>query len=253
MFPVFLQYGQWNGQQRDVADGRRFSAVFQLDPSLPYPPVPEIVLYQVFTTQSGDIGERQTGETCEDKYVPDQLEPWDGEFLFHEGLQLVVGQEYRIGLVLLHLVTVKGILAHPFLCQCHVGKFLETFHITDYRVTAQSPLRFQVNVKRTDELRCQLMEGDILLAIIRGDKPLQFLHHVLVPVDRDGRVVYACQCFHFPDAFHHGTEQCTHSGVFPEDTFQDQFRGNQGLFQYQLLVFFQGACVQFGNIGVQCH
>ena len=62
MFPVFLQYGQWNGQQRDVADGRRFSAVFQLDPSLPYPPVPEIVLYQVFTTQSGDIGERQTGE-----------------------------------------------------------------------------------------------------------------------------------------------------------------------------------------------
>ena len=62
MFPVFLQYGQWNGQQRDVADGRRFSAVFQLDPSLPYPPVTEIVLYQVFTTQSGDIGERQTGE-----------------------------------------------------------------------------------------------------------------------------------------------------------------------------------------------
>ena len=69
MYPVFLQYGQWNGQQRDVADGRRFSTVFQLDPSLPYPPVPEIVLYQVFTTQSGDIGERQTGETCEDKYL----------------------------------------------------------------------------------------------------------------------------------------------------------------------------------------
>lgn len=82
MFPVFLQYGQWNGQQRDVADGRRFSAVFQLDPSFPYPPVTEIVLYQVFTTQSGDIGERQTGEAREDKYVPDQLEPWDGEFLF---------------------------------------------------------------------------------------------------------------------------------------------------------------------------
>ena len=96
MFLVFLQYGQWNGQQRDVADGRRFSAVFQPDPSFPYPPVTEIVLYQVFTTQSGDIGERQTGEAREDKYVPDQLEPWDGEFLFHDGLQLVVGQEYRM-------------------------------------------------------------------------------------------------------------------------------------------------------------
>ena len=243
MFPVFLQYGQWNGQQRDVADGRRFSAVFQLDPSLPYPPVTEIVLYQVFTTQSGDIGERQTGEAREDKYVPDQLEPWDGEFLFHDGLQLVVGQEYRIGLVLFHLVTVKGILTHPFLCQCHVGEFLETFHVADYRVTAQSPLRFQVNVKRADELRCQLMEGDILLAVIRGDKPLQFLHHVLVPVDRNGRVVYACQCFHFLDAILHGTEQCTHFGVFPENTFQDQFRGNQGLFQYQFLVFLEGTCV----------
>ena len=70
MFPVFLQYGQWNGQQRDVADGRRFSAVFQLDPSLPYPPVTEIVLYQVFTTQSGDIGERQTGEATKCQVIP---------------------------------------------------------------------------------------------------------------------------------------------------------------------------------------
>ena len=68
--------------------------------------------------------------------IPDQFKPWNGEFLFHYGLQLVVGQEYRIGLVLLHLVTVKGILAHPFLCQCHIGKFLEAFHITDYRVPA---------------------------------------------------------------------------------------------------------------------
>ena len=33
-------------------------------------------VYETVTTQSGDIGERQTGETCEDKYVPDQLEPW---------------------------------------------------------------------------------------------------------------------------------------------------------------------------------
>ena len=70
MFPVFLQYGQWNGQQRDVADGRRFSAVFQLDPSFPYPPVTEIVLYQVFTTQSGDIGERQTGEATKCQVIP---------------------------------------------------------------------------------------------------------------------------------------------------------------------------------------
>ena len=61
---------QWNGQQRDVADGRRFSAVFQLDPSLPYPPVTEIVLYQVFTTQSGDIGERQTSEATKCQVIP---------------------------------------------------------------------------------------------------------------------------------------------------------------------------------------
>lgn len=43
---------------------------------------PEIVLYQVFTTQSGDIGERQTGEAREDKDIPDQFKPWNGEFLF---------------------------------------------------------------------------------------------------------------------------------------------------------------------------
>ena len=68
-FKVLL-YLKRNGQQRDVADGRRFSAVFQLDPSLPYPPVPEIVLYQVFTTQSGDIGERQTGEATKCQVIP---------------------------------------------------------------------------------------------------------------------------------------------------------------------------------------
>ena len=33
-------------------------------------------------------------------------------------------------------------------------------------------LRFQVDVKRTDELRCQLMESDILLSVIRGDEQL---------------------------------------------------------------------------------
>ena len=62
VFPVFLQYGQGNGQQRDVADGRRFSAALQLDPSFPYPPVPEIVLHQILIVQAGYIGERQAGE-----------------------------------------------------------------------------------------------------------------------------------------------------------------------------------------------
>ena len=121
MFLVFLQYGQGYGQQWNIADGRGLPTVFQFDPSFSYPPVSEIVLYQILFVQTGNIGECQTGEARKDKDIPDQFKPWNGEFLFHYGLQLVVGQEYRIGLVLLHLVTVKGILAHPFLCQCHIG------------------------------------------------------------------------------------------------------------------------------------
>lgn len=86
MFLVFLQYGQGNGQQRDVADGRRFSAALQLDPSLPYPPVPEIVLYQILIVQAGYIGERQAGEAGKDKDIPDQFKPGNREFFLYDSL-----------------------------------------------------------------------------------------------------------------------------------------------------------------------
>lgn len=47
MFLVFLQYGQGYGQQWNIADGRGLPTVFQFDPSFSYPPVSEIVLYQI--------------------------------------------------------------------------------------------------------------------------------------------------------------------------------------------------------------
>ena len=87
------------------------------------------------------------------------------------------------------------------------------------------------------------MEGDVLLAIIGGDKLPQFLHHILISVNGDRGIVCIHQAFHFLDAFLHGAEQRTHSGIFSENTFQDQFRGNQGLFQYQFLVFLKGTGV----------
>lgn len=63
MFLVFLQYGQGYGQQWNIADGRGLPTVFQFDPSFSYPPVSEIVLYQILFVQTGNIGECQTGET----------------------------------------------------------------------------------------------------------------------------------------------------------------------------------------------
>lgn len=62
MFLVFLQYGQGYGQQWNIADGRGLPTVFQFDPSFSYPPVSEIVLYQILFVQTGNIGECQTGE-----------------------------------------------------------------------------------------------------------------------------------------------------------------------------------------------
>ena len=62
MFLVFLQYGQGYGQQWNIADGRGLPTVFQFDPSFSYPPVSEIVLYQILFVQTGNIGECQTGK-----------------------------------------------------------------------------------------------------------------------------------------------------------------------------------------------
>ena len=52
----------------------------------------------------------------------------------------------------------------------------DRFYVADYRVPAQASFRFQVDVERTDELRCQFVEGDVLLAIIGGDKPVSYTH-----------------------------------------------------------------------------
>ena len=225
--------------------------MLQLDSSLSYPPVTEIVLNQIFPVQTGDIGERQTGEAGKDKDVPDQFKPGNGESLLYDGLQFVIGKEYRVGLVLFHPISVKGVFAHPLFCQCHIGELLETFHVTDYRVPAQAALCFQVDVERADELRCQFMKRDVLLAVVGGGKLPQLLHHILVSVDGNGGIVYVHQAFHLLNAFLHGAEQRTHSGVFPEYTVQNQFRGYQSLFQYQFLVLLKGTCMQLGNIGVQ--
>ena len=63
-----------------------FSAAFQLDPSLSYPPVSEIVLYQVFLVQSGYIGKCQAGEAGKDKDIPDQFKPGNREFFLYDSL-----------------------------------------------------------------------------------------------------------------------------------------------------------------------
>ena len=70
MFLVFLQYGQGYGQQWNIADGRSLPTVFQFDPSFSYPPVSEIVLYQILFVQTGNIGECQTGIATKCQVIP---------------------------------------------------------------------------------------------------------------------------------------------------------------------------------------
>lgn len=70
MFLVFLQYGQGYGQQWNIAYGRGLPTVFQFDPSFSYPPVSEIVLYQILFVQTGNIGECQTGVATKCQVIP---------------------------------------------------------------------------------------------------------------------------------------------------------------------------------------
>jgi len=106
------------------------------------PPVTVVVLHEVVFCQCGHIGEGQPGEGGKDKDVAYQCQPGDGEFFLHDTFQFRIGQEYGIGFVLRHLVSVERVLAHPFFGQGHVCNTLEAFHITDNGVPAKAGFRF---------------------------------------------------------------------------------------------------------------
>lgn len=63
----------------------------------------------MFRSQCGYISECQTGEARKQKDVLDKLQPRNIEISVHYSLKLVVCQEYRISLVLFHLISVKRV------------------------------------------------------------------------------------------------------------------------------------------------
>ena len=73
-FPCRCQYG-------DIAH------LMCLLTGLAYPQRTVIVLYQMLLCQLQDINECQAGETAEDKYITDLLQPLNGECLVNQHLQ----------------------------------------------------------------------------------------------------------------------------------------------------------------------
>lgn len=182
MVLVFSQYGKRDRQQRHIADGRSLAAVLQLHTSFPYPPIAVVVLHEVFPRQGGNVRERQTGMAGKDEYVAHEFKPRYLEVLVHDCFQFAVCQEYRVGFVLLHLVSVKRVLAHPFLGQGHVYDALQAFHVANDGVAAQAGLRFQECVEKLDEVWRQLEKSYVFLAVKPRHGGFQLVQHVDVPV-----------------------------------------------------------------------
>ena len=120
------------------------------------------------------------------KDVLDKFQSRNIEIPVHYSLKLVVCQEYRICLVLFHLISVKRVFPHPFFGYCHIGDFLQAFHVADYCVAAQSGFCLQENIKSLDEIRGKFMECNIILLIKARHKRFKFSEHILITVDGDG-------------------------------------------------------------------
>ena len=172
----------------------------------------------MFRSQCGYISERQTGEARKQKDVLDKLQPRNIKFPVHYSLKLVVCQEYRISLVLFHLISVKRVFPHPFFGYCHIGDFLQAFHVADYCVAAQSGFCLQENIKSLDEIRGKFMERNIILLIKTRHKRFKFSEHILITVDGDGRIVYVNNLFHRGNFFFDCSKQRPDSLILSEHT-----------------------------------
>ena len=161
---------QGGRQQRDVADGRRFSAALQLDPSLPYPPVPEIVLHQILIVQAGYIGERQAGEAGKDKDIPDQFKPGNREFFLY-----------------IHIMKKERV------CNTFEGKLLDATHVEflgcNFECVPVEGIAFDTNVKVEVDFEKVILQdneedgtltGEVKFILYKGDH-----YHLTVLSDWD--------------------------------------------------------------------
>ena len=119
----------------------------------------------MFRSQCGYISERQTGEARKQKDVLDKFQSRNIEIPVHYSLKLVVCQEYRICLVLFHLISVKTGLSASIFGYCHIGDFLQAFHVADYCVAAQSGFCLQKTSKALMKSGGKFMECNIILLI----------------------------------------------------------------------------------------
>ena len=75
-----------------------------------------------------------------------------------------------MGVVVVDVVTVKGIVGDGLVWEWDIGKFVEGFDIREYGVGGEVGVGFEVDVKGRDEVGCEVMESEMVVWVIRGDE-----------------------------------------------------------------------------------
>ena len=116
------------------------------------------------------IDESQTGKGGENKNITDYGDSLQRKFLVVDGQQFIHSKKLTDYFFFVELDTDKRVFGYPFIGQCQIGNFLQTFHITDNGILLTFLFRLQIKFKGTYQLTVDSRQRQITLSVFLSDK-----------------------------------------------------------------------------------
>jgi fructose-1,6-bisphosphatase len=106
----------------------------------------------------------------ENKNITDYGDSLQRKFLVVDAQQFIHSKKLTDYFFFVELDTDKRVFGYPFIGQCQIGNFLQTFHITDNGILLTFLFRLQIKFKGTYQLTVDFRQRQIILSVFLSDK-----------------------------------------------------------------------------------
>ena len=113
----------------------------------------------------------------------------------------------RITSFCVELDTDKRVFGYPFIGQCQIGNFLQTFHITDNGILLTFLFRLQIKFKGTYQLTVDFRQRQIILSVFLSDKFGKIALAAFITANGNQGVVFPDQGTALVIVLLHGTDE----------------------------------------------
>lgn len=139
------------------------------------------------------VNESQAGKGGENKNIADYGDSLQRKLLVVDGQQFVHGKKFTDYFFFVELNADKRVFGNPFIGQCQIGNFLQTFHITDDGILLTFLFSLQIKFKGTYQLTVDFRQGQIILSVFLSDKFGKIVLATFITANNNQGVVFPYQ------------------------------------------------------------